>query len=82
MGDLNYKFNDTKIEFYADNEGLATSFEWWELSESIRFAGICQMMGKNLFTSLCLDSEHCSKMINGIGPIKSCFGEIYKIHWE
>ena len=28
LGDLNYRFKDTKIQFYDDDQGLATSMEW------------------------------------------------------
>ena len=65
---MSYNFNDSQIDFYSHEDGLATSDEWKELCEQIWYSRMRQMLSEDLFTSLCLDAAHCNNLINNVRP--------------
>ena len=72
LGNLSYNFNfDNSMEFMEHNQGLATSEEWHSLAEQIQYSGLRDVLSEDLFTSLCLDSQHCNQLISGIRPSQS-----------
>ena len=64
-----FEFNES--ELFSHNQGLATSEEWHDLAENIQYGVMRESLSEDLFTSLCLNSEHCERMTGSVRPDKT-----------